>query len=120
MIDQVGPLDQSLVPTGGSSLPTTFQFTGDTGIGQLERGARTQDAAPFLDRMAEQNKARVGQVEALAPENAAPTAVRDLLKQHLDRLDTESEADVTRARQNAQQAFDHGRRQISIQTSTAR
>jgi len=103
MVDQPGPLTQSRVP---NSLPTTFQITGDMGLGQLERGARTRDATPFLERAAEQNKARVTQVEALAPENAAPSAVRDLLKQHLEKLDTEGEANIRAAQQNAQQAFD--------------
>lgn len=114
MVDQPGPLNQSLVPavrdveTGDwkTSLPTTFQLTGDMGLGQAERGARTRDAAPFLDRAAEQNKVRVGQIDALAPENAAPSAVRDLLKQRLSALDTEGEANIRRAQENAQQAFD--------------
>jgi hypothetical protein len=103
MADQPGPLAQSLVP---GSMPTTFQLTGDMGLGQLERAQRTQNATPFLERAGEQNKARVGQIEALAPENAAPSAVRDLLKQHLDALDATGEANIQRARQNAQQAME--------------
>lgn len=101
-IDQVGPINQGLVP--GSS-PTLFQLTGDMGIGQLERGARTRDAAPFLDRAAEQNAARVSQVGAMAPENAASSAVRDLLRQRLDAIDAQGDASLQGATQNAQQAF---------------
>lgn len=92
-----------LVP---GSKPTTFQLSGDMGIGQLERAARTQDAAPFLERAADQNAARTAQIGTLASENAAPASVRDLLQKHLTALDTEGEANVRRAQQNAQQAYE--------------
>lgn len=102
MVDQPGPLAQSLIP---DSLPTTFQLSGDMGIGQMERAARTRDAAPFLDRAAEQNQARVGQLQSVAPENAAPSAMRDLLQQRLAAIDAEGEANIKAAQQNAQQAY---------------
>ncbi len=92
-----------LVP---GSKPTTYQLSGDQGLGQLERAQRTAQPAPFLERAAEQNAARVGQLEGLAPENAAPTAVRDTLKQQLDQVIQEGDANVARAQQNAQQAFE--------------
>jgi hypothetical protein len=92
-----------LVP---GSLPTTFQLTGDQGIGQLERAQRTATPAPFLERAAEQNAARVRQVASLAPENANPSTVRDLLKQQLEQIDQAGDASVAAARQKAQQALE--------------
>ncbi len=97
------PRMPELVP---GSRPTTFQYTGDPGIGQLERGQRTATAAPFLERMQEQGAARVGEVRGLAPEGAAPGAVRDLLRDHLTRLDAEGEANIRAATQNAAQAME--------------
>lgn len=91
-----------LVP---GSAPTTYQLTGDQGIGQLERAARTQSPAPFIERAGEQNAARVNAVNALASE-VAPAAMRDLLEGHLAALDAAGEADTRLAQQNAQQAFD--------------
>ena len=88
------------------SRPTTFQYTGDVGIGQLERGQRTATASPFLERMQEQSAARVGAVQGMAPEGAVPGAVRDLLRDNLARLDAEGEANVRAATQNATQALE--------------
>jgi hypothetical protein len=59
-----------------------------------------------LKRAGEQNAARVGQLQTLAPENANPGAVRDFLQQRLAQLDAEGDANVAAARQNTQQAFD--------------
>src|SRR5256885_1418996 len=66
-----------LVP---GSLPTTFQVSGDQGIGRLQG---TLSQAPFEGRAGEQNAARVGALQNLAPENASPGAVRDFLQQRL-------------------------------------
>lgn len=97
------PMVPELVP---GSKPTTFQYTADPGIGQLERAMRTSNAAPFLERMQGQSKARISEIQGLAPETASPGAVRDVLRQQMARLDAEGEAQVAAARQNAIQAFD--------------
>lgn len=85
---------QELVP---GSEPTTFQQTGDQGLGQLERSQRTQFPAPFIERAGEQNAARVGALGELAPANAQPGAVRDLLQQRLDQIDADGNAMVQQA-----------------------
>jgi hypothetical protein len=87
------------------SEPTTFQLTGDTGIGQLERLGRTQNPAPFLDRAADQNAARVGAVQAAAPDNANPAAVGNLFRQQLAAIDGAGEQSINTAQQNAIQAL---------------
>jgi hypothetical protein len=88
-----------LVP---GSLPTTFQLSSDQGIGRLQ-GTLNQE--PFQARAVEQNAARVGALQNLAPD-ANSGAVRDLLHQQLARLDAEGEVNVARAQQAAQQAFE--------------
>jgi hypothetical protein len=97
------PRVPELVP---GSKPTTYQYTADPGIGQLERGQRTLEPTPFLERIQEQSAARIGQVQGLAPEGANPASVRDVLRQNLARLDQDGEAQVRAAQQNATQAFD--------------
>jgi hypothetical protein len=92
-------------PSVPGSEPTTFQLTGDTGIGQLERLARTQNPAPFLDRAADQNAARVASVQANAPDNSNPAAVGDLFRQQLAAIDSAGEQSVNTSRQNAIQAL---------------
>ena len=78
-----------LVP---GSQPTTFQMTRDSGLGQLERATYTRSPQPFLDRAAEQNAARVGAVQGLAPADADPAAVGDAFRNHLAELDAQSQA----------------------------
>jgi hypothetical protein len=106
------PRVPDLVP---GSKPTTFQYTGDPGIGQLERGQRTVAAAPFLERMQEQGAARVGAVQDLAPGGAVPGAVGDLLRQNLARLDAEGEANIRRATQNAAQAMEQAGGRLNVE-----
>lgn len=88
------------------SQPTTFQLTGDQGLGQLERAQRTQFPAPFADRAGEQNAARVGAVNDLAPAGANPGAVRDLLQQRLDQIDQVGGTAVQQAQARATGALD--------------
>jgi hypothetical protein len=98
-------LSADRAPLVPGSEPTTFQLTGDTGIGQLERAARTQNPVPFLDRAAEQNAARVGALQAAAPENANPQAVGDLFRQQLAAIDNFGQGTVQTAQQRAIQAL---------------
>lgn len=64
-----------LVP---GSAPTTFQATGDMGLGALERAAATRDPVPFQQRRADQNSARLSALDALAPDGAPDALSRTL------------------------------------------
>ncbi len=97
-------------PNGGGagelvpgSRPTTFQLSGDQGVGQLQSSL---PSSPFDARATQQNVARVGALQNLAPADANAGAVRDLLQQRLDQIDRNGDAAVQAAQQRAQQAFD--------------
>lgn len=64
-----------LVP---GSAPTTFQATGDMGLGALERAAATRDPVAFQQRRADQNSARLSALDALAPDGAPDALSRTL------------------------------------------
>ncbi|MEP9354861.1 hypothetical protein ABLE93_14830 [Xanthobacter sp. KR7-65] len=84
------------------SEPTTFQLTGDMGLGALERASAAQNPAEFMMRRADQNTARVGALEAIQPKGA-PEQVVGVLRQNLAALDQQTgqalEAATTTARQ---------------------
>ena len=88
-----------LVP---GSQPTTFQQTGDTGLGQLERRLRTGQGTSqsFIDRANEQNAARVQAITDAAPANAASSDLTDTLVARRDSLANRSAS----TQQQAQQA----------------
>lgn len=71
---------EDLVP---GSKPTTFQVTGDMGLGGMERGAQVKRPDLFQTRRSEQNAARVSAMEGVqtegAPETVA-TAARRFVK----------------------------------------
>ncbi len=75
-----------IVPSVPGSRPTTFQQTGDMGLGALERRAETLDAVPFQQRRADQNAARVGMLEGIQPQGQ-PEAVVNTLRQNLADID---------------------------------
>lgn len=87
-----------LVP---GSRPTTFQATGDQGVGQLERAARTRNAEPFLQRASEQNAARNAAVEGLQPEGDT-SAVGNLIRGHLTAMDEGGQQGINRIRTGVQ------------------
>ncbi|MFG1293759.1 hypothetical protein [Xanthobacter versatilis] len=68
------------------SEPTTFQLTGDMGLGGLERASASQYPAEFMQRRADQNAARVGALEGIQPKGA-PEQVVGVLRQNLAALD---------------------------------
>ncbi len=86
-----------LVP---GSQPTTFQQTGDMGLGGLERVAATRAPEQFMQRRAEQNSARLGALGALQPEGSA-SAVVGMLRQNLTALDEATAAALAEATQRA-------------------
>lgn len=100
-----GQLDEGLerpqiVP---GSEPTTYQLTGNQGVGQLERAQATANPAPFLARRADQNAAQVGALDALA-QTGDPAAVGNFFRQQLAQNDARQEAAVAMAAQQAQAA----------------
>lgn len=68
------------------SRPTTFEVTGDRGLGQAQRRAETQTPEPFLERQGEQAVAREQALRGVAPEGA-PTEVPRLLRQQLEAIE---------------------------------
>lgn len=74
---------RELVP---GSQPTTFQMTGDMGLGGLERASASQFPAEFNVRRAEQNAARVGALEGIQPAGA-PEQVVTALRNNLASLE---------------------------------
>lgn len=76
IVDRLENEPQGLVP---GSKPTLFQATGNMGIGQLERDmakASPEGGNAFLERRAEQNAARVGALNELAPAARAEDVAR--------------------------------------------
>jgi hypothetical protein len=77
--DTLDKLPPEKVP---GSQPTTFQQSGDMGLGSLEREVASQNPAEFMQRRAEQNSARVGSLESLAPVGS-PADVTNSAADHL-------------------------------------
>jgi hypothetical protein len=82
------------------SRPTTFQQSGDMGLGALERKYAAQDPAAFNQRRAEQNTARLGSLDQVQPEGH-PEAVTKALRTQFDNIDRQTDAAVQAAMQNA-------------------
>jgi hypothetical protein len=93
-------------PLVAGSLPTTYQMTGgaDPGLGQLERATATRSPDQFMQRQAQQNAARVGAVQGLAPADASPEAVGTAFRQQLAAIDAQNAATEQTARGGVQQA----------------
>lgn len=91
---------QELVP---GSKPTTFQQTGDMGLGQLERKVRTENPEDFIQRAAEQNAARRGAIQGVQA-TGSPADVATHFRGMRDSLDRVTEDAVNQARQRANQA----------------
>lgn len=96
------PSPDQIVP---GSQPTTFQLTGDQGIGQMERGARTNNADGFLDRASTQTRA---QTSALAPtfEAGDPNAVPAHLNDQFEAIQADAQQKVDDHLAAAQAAAD--------------
>lgn len=88
-----------LVP---GSNPTTFQQTGDMGLGGLERSAATKSPADFNQRRADQNTARTAALEGVQA-TGAPEQVAAAVTSHINALDAQAQA-ATDAATNAAQA----------------
>jgi hypothetical protein len=78
------------------SKPTTFQATGDMGIGALERGVATRNPAEFQQRRAEQNTARRQQLDQLQA-SGDPVQLSNYVKNQLKWFDEQTQADIDTA-----------------------
>ena len=101
-LDAIEGADRQLVP---GSKPTTFELTGDTGVGQMQRQAETREPGKFLERRGEQAAARQGALEGVAPTGNAMD-VTALLKKQLADLETQENAAIAQAEARASQAID--------------
>ena len=99
-----GSLDVEQPDLVPGSKPTTYQLSGDPGVGNLERGAAARNPAPFVARRAEQNRARVGAIEGEAPFEAQPGAVGDYFRRQLADIDAAHASRETAARTGVDQA----------------
>lgn len=85
-IQAIDNAPRELVP---GSQPTTFQLTGDMGLGGLERGVARSNPEAFQQRAAEQNAARLDALGTVQPAGH-PEAVSQALRDHLGMIDAES------------------------------
>ncbi len=99
-ISAINGAPKEIVP--GSS-PTTFQLTGDTGLGNLERSVATQAPEAFIARRAEQNSARLDALNDIQAEGH-PEAVSGFFRNQLDDLDKTTQALHETAEQTARNA----------------
>lgn len=84
------------------SQPTTFQQTGDMGLGGLERAVATNAPDQFMQRRAEQNSARTDAIGSFQKQGH-PEAVVKALRQNLSDLDGLTAAALDTATTNARQ-----------------
>lgn len=96
-------LDQPRPQLVEGSQPTTFQHTGDMGLGGLERASATQFPEAFNQRRADQNAARVGALQGIQP-GGAPEQVAQALRQNLADLDASTTQAVEAATNRAREA----------------
>lgn len=89
-----------LVP---GSQPTTYQLTGDQGLGNLERVAAKNNPEAFLQRAGQQNAARVAAIPGQS-ETASPAAIETAFRGRLAAIDAQGEQDTVAARAAAQGA----------------
>jgi hypothetical protein len=99
-----GKLDVDQPELVPGSQPTTYQLTGDQGIGNLERASAAKNSDAFLTRRAQQNAARTSAIEGLAPEGANSAAVGDYFRGVLSDMDARNDAALDSARGNVRSA----------------
>jgi hypothetical protein len=90
-------------PTLPGSRPTTFQATGDMGLGSLEREVATRNPADFQIRRGEQNQARVTALRGVQADGA-PEAVAKTLRQQMSTIEADTSAAVAKAVDEARTA----------------
>lgn len=97
------------------SKPTTFQLSGDMGVGGLERGVQTRRPEPFQQRRVDQNAARLAAVDGMqaggSPEKVADAA-RQIVQAVTERAQAAYDDVVSRATAAADQAAVAGQRGV--------
>ncbi|OYW61989.1 MAG: hypothetical protein B7Z30_00645 [Rhizobiales bacterium 12-68-15] len=96
-------LDRGDAPLVPGSQPTTFQQTGDMGIGALERAVSAKAPEVFQQRAADQNAARTAVLQGVQGQGH-PEAVTAALRDNLAALDQSTFQAVEAARKGAQEA----------------
>lgn len=91
-------LQPEIVP---GSQPTSFQLTGDAGLGELERETETKNSGLFTTRIAEQNAARIKSLQDLQ-QGGDPNVVAAVLRSQFDDLDATTQAHVDSLMKNAE------------------
>lgn len=84
-----------LVP---GSEPTTFQATGDVGLGELERVSAARQSGAYNQRRGEQNAARVSALQGLSP-TGDQSHVGPAFRQQLDALNEAADREEHEGRQ---------------------
>ena len=95
-------LDNPPAPLVDGSNPTTFQLTGDMGLGGLERAAAVKAPEQFNQLRADQNSARLAAL-ANIQDVGHPEAVASTLRSRLADLDAQTDAAVQSAAATAAQ-----------------
>jgi len=99
--DVIETLDSRAPDLIPGSKPTTFQATGDMGLGALEREVQTQNPGDFQQRRAEQNAARVDALSGIQP-IGSPQDVSAALRRQLGDIDQTTNQAIERATADAQ------------------
>lgn len=97
LMDRLDNMPDDLVE---GSFPTTFQATGDMGLGGLEREVATRNPVEFMQRRADQNEARSQALRNLE-QGGSPADVSNAVRQQFQSIDQMTEDAVTRATQAA-------------------
>lgn len=87
-IGSISNAPRGIVP---GSNPTTFQLTGDMGLGGLERAVAAKNPGAFNDVRAEQNAARLDALSNVQAQGH-PEAVSSFFRDQLDHLDQQTHA----------------------------
>lgn len=108
-------LEEPAADLVAGSQPTTFQATGDMGIGGLERGIQTKRPEAFQQRRVDQNSARLAALEGVqrdgSPEKVADAA-RQIVQAVSERAQAAYDDVVTRATAKADEAAANARRSV--------
>jgi hypothetical protein len=84
-------------------MPTTFQASGDMGLGGLERGVAARNPGDFMQRRADQNSARLTALASIQ-QQGAPEKVASAVRQRLVAIQQQVDASIKAAVGNANQA----------------
>lgn len=95
----LAPANAEIVP---GSHPTTFQQTGDMGLGVLEREQATKNPGAFNQRRADQNQARIGALTDLQA-GANPDDVGTFLRGQFQNFDNQTQQHIDTLTAQAQQ-----------------